>query len=162
MLTQKGITEDTAREIAEQVGLEEIENQIKWLPYRTIKTNEAGFLISACLKKYPAPVQLKPKPVASGEGNEKWHRSDDAERASELRVFHQRRDALLRPWQQQPNEARKRWQKQAYERATDPVIRQSISLDGLSEHEPHKLILDDMALELDLQPISNGLTALVA
>jgi hypothetical protein len=158
LLTQQGITNKKARDVAVAVSAEQIERQIKWLDHRSIRANRSGFLIAACLGNFPEPEQLKQHRlgIESG-GNEKWHRHDDASRAEQLKRFRERRDALLACWRLQSHQDRQRWQQRAMERAMDARVKRCIEFDALSDDTPHKFILDEMALELGLPPITDSL-----
>jgi len=158
LLTQQGITNKKAHDVAALVSAKQIERQIKWLDHRSIRANRSGFLIAACLGDFPEPEQLKQHRlgIKSG-GNEKWRGHDDASRAEQLKRFRQRRDALLASWCLQSHQDRQRWQQRAMERAMDPRVRQCIEFDSLSDDTPHKFILDEMALELGLPPITESL-----
>lgn len=67
------ITENVAKDLIKNYSLENIENQLNYMPYQNYK-NAPGFLIGAIKKKYPAPTgyQEKLKVIQKTEDTEKY------------------------------------------------------------------------------------------
>ena len=138
LLVKHGVTNAIAKRVAEAVTLQEIERQIHWLPQRNIRSNEAGFLVNACINQYSDPLKTN------------TNLSVDRRK-----VFSLRRDVLLEAWKKQRIEDRHRWEQVAYESESDTSIRRSIRFCGATDKEPHKRILDAMAIELELEPLTD-------
>ena len=151
LLIEQGVAESTAIKVAKSVPTIEIQNQIKWLSHRNIQQSRAGYLVSACLGKYPDPERAK----GTQHPNSNSAFIENAEqRAEQLKRFRQRTEALCEVWLQQTDNDRNRWRQVAIDRASDRRVRISIQMCSPTSDTPHKRVLDEMALELGLEPVS--------
>ena len=105
LLLEQGVSENTARSVAKKVTLQNIIQQIEWLPDRKVRQNSAGYLVTACLKNFGAPI-----------GNDEMAAKQSAMKA-------RKRDQLIETWKTQPNTRREHWRKLALQRNNDPRVR---------------------------------------
>lgn len=149
LLCEFGFEEKVAQHLAESHSHEVIRQQLEWMPKRKINSNKLGFARKAIEENWC-------KPVTRFEMGERIRKRQPFLTDEELLAKtgrQKRRSALLTRWSNASEEQRKQWHQMAIEKTKNQRLKQFL-LMGFSEFEPPKHVLNQMALELGLEPIA--------
>lgn len=150
MLCDFGFDENSAKQIAANNPHSIIKQQLEWMPLRPSHNNKLGFARRAIEQNWSKPIQ-----AIEGGGQSKWQPNQLELESQQKAIRQKRRAALLAPWSNASEADRRRWQQQAIEAIDDPIVKQCLS-GTVSQFDPPKHFLNQMAIELGLPQIEQA------
>lgn len=154
-LTQEGITESTARTLAELRSLDVIRQQIAWLDFRSPE-NRPAMLVRAIEEHWAEPDEVRS--VNNAQIAKELEAQDAAERlahetaiAEQKRRRQQRRRELVVHWKKLSPAEKRHCRQRTSEQASSSVQRQQLIAASLDE--PPMAVLEVMATEIAQQSV---------
>ncbi len=138
LLRKAGFTEPTALALAGRFPESQIANQVRWLRYRTAKTNRLGLLRKAIEENWPEPTAS----VVKRRSDEFWRQEAETDSGVEQQERDRVQDhkAWVARWLNAPEDERLRCKDMAIHRESNPIVRkhlQNFSID----RPPHPNIM---------------------
>lgn len=159
ILLQAGLDRKTAQQISNEYHFDDISNQLMWLDSRKPKANRLGMLRKSIEENWSKPNSLQAKEVRQQARS--LERKRDAEKIKEdnevsehKRIRNQYRQQLLQQWGSATLEDRSRWIREAAARETSLRLSEIIRREEPGTKQPKAQVLDALAIERKLQPIT--------
>jgi hypothetical protein len=157
-LMAEGFDEATANELTEKRGIEVAQKQLEWIDARAPK-NRPAMLRKAITEDWAEPASFSAKQKINNS------RKRDEARAATLKLDEEvsnrqkaqrlkRRDRLLVEWENAEQSQRSIWIAAAAERQTATSLQQIIAREKPTSGNPKFQVLDEIAFDLSLQPVS--------
>lgn len=118
MLRDAGFDKATAADLSQRRTVDEIGQQIEWLPLRNVRKNRLGLLRRAIEEAWAKPEGTRPAPTASPALPSSKSDGDDNVRAERL----ERRHDLLLRWQALSTDQQRKLLDEAIDQATSELV----------------------------------------
>ncbi len=129
LLRQAGFDEHVALELSQKRGLQEIKQQIEWLPHRNPERNSLGMLRKAIEADWSKPdsiinVEKKQQRQQQDQKHATQEGIDDAQVSQAKQEKKRRRERLLPFWDKLSNEEQSQIEKQAFAELNSDFLRE--------------------------------------
>lgn len=137
VLRDVGFDEATTKELSQRQPIQEIEQQIAWLPLRNVSKNRLGLLRRAIEEAWVKPDQTRQTPAALPTRSAPERDGDDNVKAERLK----RRHESLLSWQTLSDKQRRQLLQEAINQAASDLVRSHLRrYRNFAEPPPHELL----------------------
>ena len=159
ILTAAGMDRKTAQQISQQVGVQQIRQQVEWLDDRHPTENRIGMLRKAIAENWGPPRDTEARQKIK-QLRDRRRQSQQLESVEDRQVRKMKQERAARTrrlaaeWKNASPEQRRIWIDEAVKRETSEMVAQLIRRDALDVETPRLQVLDAIALDRNLPSVT--------